>query len=248
MAREMKLTDPAMASTIPQFHPSQNSIEQSVASNYNRNIGSILNSDYPDNAKLPAYNDTLRRYNNMTQKRIHVNRDEDPQIKRSMNMHNLSNIDREIIASVPKTLTYKAKRLLSRIKDSPNISFDNQGRVTINDELLPDANIVDLIYSAISTKKNISQPPGWQNFNTLLQDSGVPLSLLGATSRPESGTRLQKLPIKKGRAIKSDEGLKIRKVGLIQKRKPQNKTRIRDDYLTRSTLKNISKNWEVLKI
>jgi hypothetical protein len=253
MAREMRLVDPLTTMNNP--HPSNISITDRLAGEYNSNIGGILESKYPDSMKVPAYNDALMRYNSLTQPKTEVGVSRDRKLQQTT-QQNLTNIDKEIVSTVPKHLTHKAKRLLSRLKASGIISYDDQGRVTINNKQLDNANIVDLVYSAISTKRNLGKPEGWGEFSNIIQESGIPKNILGPLSKGVSYSVLPKSktqkPKKRRRITKQDDDIYnsnlpgLNMGGVSKKRKAPTKITKRS-YDTRSAVGKIPQRWELIK-
>jgi hypothetical protein len=90
-----------------------------------------------------------------------------------------------ITDAFPKSTKGRASRLLQYIeKHKPKITWSKQnGNVTIDGNLIPDSNIIDLIRSAISgmVKK---KPVGWHQFNEALKDINTPMALVSPSMPP----------------------------------------------------------------
>lgn len=93
-------------------------------------------------------------------------------------------IDR-LITYFPKTLQERARILLSYIK--PYLKWNDKGEVSISGQIIPDSNIVDLIKVQLKDYKNF-HPVGIDQFQNLLSQQNVPLSLLTVSKRIQTGT------------------------------------------------------------
>jgi len=78
-----------------------------------------------------------------------------------------------ILDSVPKTLSRKTGVLLNLMHASNRISWDPTGVVSIDKNVLPGTNIIDLVNEVVRKRKP-RNPPGIQTFRQLLQEINVP--------------------------------------------------------------------------
>ena len=70
-------------------------------------------------------------------------------------------------------LSRKTKFLLNLLSRSPYISWDESGRVTINNKNLQGSNIIDLLNDVLRNRKHGS-PVGWEQFARVLASLNVP--------------------------------------------------------------------------
>ena len=84
----------------------------------------------------------------------------------------------DIIASLPKNIKHKAIAILKHIsQNSDYITWNEIGEVSINQNVIANSHIIDLIKCSLYPYKNIN-PPGLAQFNTALQESNIPQTLL----------------------------------------------------------------------
>lgn len=82
-----------------------------------------------------------------------------------------------ILDSVPKTLSRKTGVLLKLMHASNRISWDPTGVVTIDKNLVPGSNIIDLVNEVVR-KRAPRNPIGIQTFKQLLQEINIPKELI----------------------------------------------------------------------
>lgn len=95
--------------------------------------------------------------------------------------------DDQILDIIPTTCCKKASALLSWIKQSNIIRWDQTGATSINGVKLDNSNIADLVRD-LMTERNVPPPPGSREFITSLKKLNVPVSLIGNPSRWETQT------------------------------------------------------------
>lgn len=104
---------------------------------------------------------------------------------------NVAYNDALIIDSVPQTYRHKAKALVSYLRNSPGavqrVTWDQEGRVTIDGKLVPDSNIVDLINDAIRSRKEF-QAEGRRQFIETLRAISIPREFIGNAALWTLGT------------------------------------------------------------
>ena len=106
----------------------------------------------------------------------------------------------DIIASLPKNIKHKAIAILKHIsQNSDYITWNEIGEVSINQNVIANSHIIDLIKCSLYPYKNIN-PPGLAQFNTALQESNIPqtllqkgagLSLVSSDKKPPPGIPLK---------------------------------------------------------
>lgn len=97
-----------------------------------------------------------------------------------------------IIDSFPKSSKDKALRLLNFIKRYPEkIEWSSDGNVKINGEDVENANIIDLLRTAVNGRKK--KPVGWYGFHQALREINTPISLMNDNDIITHATQKKKL-------------------------------------------------------
>lgn len=87
-----------------------------------------------------------------------------------------------IIKMLPQRFRNKCERILESISHSPDLTWDQQGHVTIYGHFFPDSNLCDLINYAINPLQTFV-PQAGSDFVQLLLANNVPLSLISKSHR-----------------------------------------------------------------
>ena len=93
----------------------------------------------------------------------------------SPNQHASDTIESDILRSLPKAqyLRSKAINILERIKQDPNMTWNERGEFVYHGEIIPRSNKTDLVNNMIRNRKNI-RAHGWQQFARALQSINIP--------------------------------------------------------------------------
>ena len=83
-----------------------------------------------------------------------------------------------ILESVPKTLMRKTGLLLNLMQASNRISWDRAGVVTIDNNIIPSSNIIDLVNDVVRKRTTSKNPVGIQIFKQFLQNINIPKELV----------------------------------------------------------------------
>ena len=86
-------------------------------------------------------------------------------------------IESEIVLSAPKNLQKQARLLMYRVKENPEMGWNERGELTVHGQVVAGSNIVDLIGDMMRRRKNVN-PVGWQIFTDKLVDINVPKDLI----------------------------------------------------------------------
>ena len=89
----------------------------------------------------------------------------------------------EVKATVPKAMTAKALRLMSRIKHHPNLSWNPQGQLEVNGQTQKGTHIVDLVNDLVRHRTKQDPPEGWTTLGHYLATSHTPRELIGNPER-----------------------------------------------------------------
>jgi hypothetical protein len=182
MAKVMLLVDPSSSSStyssLTNPFNTNLDIRARTIGDYDNKMRAILNSNLPESDQLALYNENLTKKTILGAVPKPTTGQSNTQNKGTQ-VINTDRIDKEVLSILPKKDVYAAKRLLARIKNMSDISYDDDGGVQIYGKKIPGGNITDLIYHAISTRKNLPGVEGMELFRTLLRSGNTPQHLFG---------------------------------------------------------------------
>src|SRR6059036_287799 len=141
-AKKYVLMDPQM------YRPS---MPEKSLSALDQVIQSTLNSDLPDDEKAKLYVSTLKRFKAYD--------------KSSKPAPPKPNIESELVGSLPPNQQYKAKKLVRLLKDNPDIDWSDKGELIYKQNLIPKSHASDLFEDALSSKRPVDGPIGWETFD-----------------------------------------------------------------------------------
>ncbi|KAI8484231.1 hypothetical protein Bbelb_380160 [Branchiostoma belcheri] len=157
--------------------------------------------DLPDDEKATLYQQLLQSYLTYRDKRrSHVAR-HDTDVKVSASPTTPSGKEEQnILDAFPKTMKSRARQILNVIKHKGGdvISYDDQGQLLFNKQVVPGSNVADLIRDAFQMRRGFN-PVGWQSFARGLASINAPEA---AIRHP---TRLSVIQRHKSRAAKGEE-------------------------------------------
>jgi len=156
-AKKYVLVDPAM------YRPSAAAatpVIAAVSSSLDKEIQQTLDSQLPDDEKAKLYVSTLRRYKAYNQKPA------PPKL----------NLETELSGSLPPSQQHKAKKLLRILKENPDIDWTDKGELIYKQSVVPKSHVTDLFADALSAKRSIDGPIGWETFDEGL--TAVPQTLV----------------------------------------------------------------------
>lgn len=81
------------------------------------------------------------------------------------------------VSLLPKNLKEKGQMLLNHMNKN-NISWDSQGRVIINSEVLEGSNILDIAHGLLRKRKTVKEVPMLNRVYRILRKNNTPLELL----------------------------------------------------------------------
>jgi hypothetical protein len=105
----------------------------------------------------------------------------------------------ELVTQFPKSLQNRARALLRYLDKHP--TWNDRGEVTINGRVIAHSNIIDLVRAQLGHYEDF-RPIGIDEFETLLIDVNVPLSLLGISRKKQKGGGGSVLPPPPGIPVK----------------------------------------------
>ena len=151
-AKKYILVDPQM------YRPS---LPEKSLSGLDLEIKTILNNDLPDDEKAKMYSSVLKKY------KTYDNSTKIPEPKPTI----------DLTDTLPPNQQYKVKKLWRLVKDNPDIDWSDKGELIYKQNLIPNSHVSDLFSDALSTKRPVQGPIGWEEFDDVLDSSKVPTTL-----------------------------------------------------------------------
>ena len=144
------------------------SMRDRTLSRLDEEIHQTLDSDLSDNEKAVKYIAALKKYKyyeSPPEKAIQKEKEEK------------ESVESDVLESVPSTNKYKAKQLLDRLKEDPDVRINREGEFIYRQRKIPKSRVVDLINDVI-LKKSTESPPGWEEFSDSLKAVNAPRKLV----------------------------------------------------------------------
>lgn len=187
-AKKMALVDPRLVESLLLPQQQQSSTPRSrVLSSLDSDMKDILErSDLSERDKVASYNQLLSRYNT-----IEAARAAQPVRVSMVNAGGggkeippaaapLSEaVEREIVASMPKTLKGKAGLLIEKMKADPLCRWNDRGEFVYDGKTIAGSNMVDLVNDLMRTRTKTTQPLGWREFGLRMKDMNIPMEFVG---------------------------------------------------------------------
>ena len=170
----MHLVDPRIIEqqiAMQPLNPLQKSINQ-----LDIEMRAILDrQDISDREKVMLYNQVLQRY--LEYKDIN-------QVKPTEPSQSSFDIETNIMDILPKRadMRRKADALMKRIKEHPDMMWNERGEFIYQGRLIPGTNIIDLVSDVLRKRKTVT-PHGWQEFARALRGINAPREWIGNTDR-----------------------------------------------------------------
>ena len=171
--KKMLLIDP---NVLEKLKARQLPVLQSINDGMKRTLD---DSTLPATDRVQLYNQQLSRLTTMDE-----NNTTPPQTHTSQSVSNDERIEREILASVPKSMKRRTERLLEAIREGSAVKWNQRGEVIIHGQLHSNTHILDLVNDTLRLRKNFT-PRGWQPFAEALRDMGIPEDLMRNTRHRE---------------------------------------------------------------
>ena len=197
-ARKMALVDPRMLDTLrsPPPPPPTDTLGKKVQALDDEMTTILDRKDLDDRTKVTLYNQVLQRYNVLSDKHV-----KEPTRVITVNESGAregagagagagaegavgapattSEIEADVVDTVPKTMQGKARRLMERMKR--NMSWTARGELIHEGAPIAGSNVVDLENDVLRKKK--TNPTGWQPFARQLRAMNLPMELIGNVAR-----------------------------------------------------------------
>jgi hypothetical protein len=161
-------------------------------------IYSVLHRDIPDDEKAKLYTNSLSRYLKLDKPTpdtksfslldiLGSGGDVDATAATSTAATSVTStpIETQVLGTVPKKWHSQASRLLTHIKNNPDISWSDKGELVLKNTTLPKTHAVDLINDLLRKRTTTSKPTGWKQLADILKDDNIPHELIGNEDRWE---------------------------------------------------------------
>ena len=195
-ARKMALVDPRMLDTLRSPPPPTDTLGRKVQALDDEMMTILDRKDLDDRTKVTLYNQVLQRYNVLSDKHV-----KEPTRVITVNKSGAraragagagaeadgavgapattSEIEADVVDTVPKTMQGKARRLMKRMKR--NMSWTARGELIHEGAPIAGSNVVDLVNDVLRKRK--TNPTGWQPFARQLRAMNLPMELIGNVAR-----------------------------------------------------------------
>ena len=149
-------------------------------------MSSVLEQDdQTEEEKAKLYAQLLERYLRFKDKRALETEVPVKVIHTADNPTTTKQSPEDIAELLPKTLRPKAKMVLKRIEENPDIiNWNDKGELQYNGVIMPDTNIADLVATSVrKRKKTTNTPEGYDTFLKALKRIRVPTNIISAGDR-----------------------------------------------------------------
>ena len=100
----------------------------------------------------------------------------------------------EILSSIPKNIRTLAQSMINRLQaNNDQISWNDKGEVSIDNQVIPGSNIIDLVNDQLKSRKSFN-PIGWKLFTESLDRINMPKYLMRNEKRRTHIVNQQKEP------------------------------------------------------
>ena len=200
-ARKMVLVDPRMLDTLRSPPLPTDTLGRKVQALDDEMMDILDRKDLDDRTKVTLYNQVLQRYNVLSDKHV-----KEPTRVITVNESGTkareaaaaaaaaagagvegavgapattSEIEADVVDTVPKTMQGKARRLMERMKR--DIAWTARGELIHEGVPVAGSNVVDLVNDLLRKRK--TDPTGWQPFARQLRAMNLPMELVGNVTR-----------------------------------------------------------------
>ena len=204
----MILVEPRVFESMQQQHqqPSNSQGWDATSSNLrekDKSIQDILESDRNVYDKANAYQQALwgflnrfEQYKDRPLGRVQLTQDAKPKTSTSKGVSKEeeeeeeeearfveNSVERDVVASAPRSMKIKASRLLQRLKSDPDVKWNDRGEFEYRGQLIKNSNLTDLVNDVLRDRKRKTEPRGWETFAEVLHRLNVPQDLIGNPAR-----------------------------------------------------------------
>lgn len=156
-------------------------------------IYDILHRNIADDEKAKLYSNSLSRYLNIDKPNVITKFTSDDVIEDKIDTTATStnaasakgstNIESLVLETVPKKWKSHASRLLTHIKNNPDVNWTDKGELVLKRTTIPKTHAVDLVNDLLRKRSSTSSPTGWKQLADALKDYNIPHELIGNEDR-----------------------------------------------------------------
>jgi len=156
-------------------------------------IYDILHRNIADDEKAKLYSNSLSRYLNIDKPSVVTTtfKSEDAVAstdtvaieKASESVKDSKNVESLVLETVPKKWKSQASRLLTHIKNNPDVTWSEKGELVLKNTTIPKTHAVDLVNDLLRKRTSTSSPSGWKQLANALKDYNIPHELIGNEDR-----------------------------------------------------------------
>jgi len=149
-------------------------------------IYEILHRNVADDEKAKLYSNSLNRYLNIDKPSVITKFDSKPidtTEAASESVKESKNIESLVLETVPKKWQSQASRLLTHIKNNPDVNWSEKGELILKNKTIPKTHVVDLMNDLLRKRTSTPSPSGWKHLADALKDYNIPHELIGNDDR-----------------------------------------------------------------
>lgn len=190
-AKKMILVDPE---TLERLHQQSSSSVKNKMNGLDQEMDKIINDRHlTDSEKWTHYNQILQRFlhfNHEIRQPLHipiVSAESVPSNRSEISSQSLPKVDHikyQTLQALPKLKRNVGELLYDTLTKSDKVTWDEQGRVTVNGRELVGSSITDLISDVVRDRKT-SNPEGWTAFSEVLYEMNIPQEYIQNSRRRE---------------------------------------------------------------
>src|SRR5688572_10153951 len=156
-------------------------------------IYDILHRNIADDEKAKLYSNSLSRYLNIDKPSISTTTFKSEDVSASdvvaadasdkASESDSKNVESLVLETVPKKWKSQASRLLTHIKNNPDVTWSEKGELVLKNTTIPKTHAVDLVNDLLRKRTSTSSPSGWKQLANALKDYNIPHELIGNEDR-----------------------------------------------------------------
>src|SRR5688572_4398794 len=156
-------------------------------------IYDILHRNMADDEKAKLYSNSLSRYLNIDKPSVVTTTFKSEDVTASnvvaaaasekASESDSKNVESLVLETVPKKWKSQASRLLTHIKNNPDVTWSEKGELVLKNTTIPKTHAVDLVNDLLRKRTSTSSPSGWKQLANALKDYNIPHELIGNEDR-----------------------------------------------------------------
>src|SRR5688572_29331600 len=181
-----------------QIEKLKESMSDKTLSKLDGEIYDILHRNIADDEKAKLYSNSLSRYLNIDKPSVSTTTFKSEDVvasavaaavaaaaseKASESVKDSKNIESLVLETVPKKWKSQASRLLTHIKNNPDVAWSEKGELVLKNTTIPKTHAVDLVNDLLRKRTSTSSPSGWKQLANALKDYNIPHELIGNEER-----------------------------------------------------------------